>query len=49
MISTITSTQVDKQIPPIVRNNITNLLIYRLRNHGDLEYIIERMSAIYDK
>ena len=30
MISTITSTQVYKQILPIVRNNITHLFIYRL-------------------
>ena len=48
MISTITSTQVYKQIPPIVRNNITNLCISKLRNYGDLESIIEEMSAIYD-
>ena len=49
MISTITSTQVYKQISPIIRKNITNLLIYRLRNYGDLDYIIEEMSAICDK
>ena len=34
---------------PIVRKNITHLFIYRLRNYGDLESIIEEMSAIYDK
>ena len=49
MISTIASTQVYKQISPIVHKNITNLFIYRLRHYGDLEYIIEEMSAIYDK
>ena len=49
MISTITSTQVYKQIPPIARKNITHLSIYRLRNYGYLEAIIEEMSAIYDK
>ena len=49
MISTITSTQVYKQISPIVRKNMTHLFIYRLRNHGDLEAIVEEMSAIYDK
>ena len=49
MISTITSTQVYKQISPIVRKNMLHILIYRLRNHGDLESIIEEMSAIYDK
>ena len=49
MISTITSTQVFKAISPIVRKNITNLFVYRLRNYGDLEGIIEELSAIYDK
>ena len=49
MISTITSTQICKQISPIVRNNITNLFIHRLRHYGDLESIIEELSAIYDK
>ena len=34
---------------PILRNNITHLFIYRLQSYGDLEYIIEEMSAIYDK
>ena len=49
MISTITSTQVYKQISPIVRNNITNLFIYRLINYNDLELIVKSLSAIYDK
>jgi GTPase SAR1 family protein len=49
MISTITSTQVYKQISPIVRKNMTHLFIYRLRNYGDLESIVEELSAIYDK
>ena len=49
MISTITSTQVYKQIPPIVRKNMTHLFIYRLRNYGDLGSIVEELSAIYDK
>ena len=49
MISTITSTQVYKQIPPIVRKNMTHLFIYRLRNYGDLEAIVEKLSAIYGK
>ena len=48
MISTITSTQVYKQISPIVRKNMTHLFIYRLRNYGDLEAIVEELSAIYD-
>ena len=41
MISTITSTQIYKQISPIVRKNMTHLLIYRLRNYGDSESIVE--------
>ena len=49
MISTITSTQVYKQISPIVRKNMTHLFIYRLRNYGDLESIVKEMSAVYDK
>ena len=49
MVSTIASTQLYKQISPIVRNNMTHLFIYRLRNYGDLESIIEEMSATYDK
>ena len=49
MISTITSTQVCKKILPIVRKNMTHLLIYRLRNYNDLESIVEELSATYDK
>ena len=49
MISTITSTQVYKQISPIVRKNMTHLFIYRLRNYGDLETIVEELSVVYDK
>ena len=49
MISTITSTQVYKQISPIIRNNMTHLFIYRLRNYGGLEAIVEELSAIHDK
>ena len=48
MISTITSTQVYKQISPIVRKNMTHLFIYRLRNYADLQAIVEEMSAVYD-
>ena len=41
MISTITSTQVYKQISPIVRKNMTHLFIYKLRTYGDLESTVE--------
>ena len=48
MISTITSTQVYKQISPIVRKTMTHLFIHRLRNYADLQAIVEEMSAVYD-
>ena len=49
MISTITSTQVYKQISPIIRKNITHLFVYRLIHFNDLESVVEELSAIYDK
>ena len=49
MISTITATQVFKSISPIVRKNITDLYIYRLRNQADLEGVLDETSAVYDK
>ena len=42
-------TTIYKQISPIVRKNMTHLFIYRLRNYGDLESIVDELSAIYDK
>ena len=48
MISTITPTQVYKQISPTVRKNIAHLFLNRLRNYGDLESTVEELSAIYD-
>ena len=49
MISTITPTQVYKQISPIVGKHMTHRFVYRLRNYGDLEAIVEELSAICDK
>ena len=49
MISTITPTQVYKQISPIVRKNMTHSFIYRLRNYNDLESTVEELSAICDR
>ena len=49
MISTITATQVYKGVSPVIHKNMTHLFIYRLRNYGDSEAIVEEMSAIYDK
>ena len=48
-ISTITATQVYKAISPVIRKNITDFYIFRLRNHADMEAWLEEMSAIYDK
>jgi hypothetical protein len=48
-ISTITATQVYKAISPIIRKNITDLYIFRLRNYADMEAWLEEMAAIYDK
>ena len=48
MISTITSTQVYKQISPTVGKNMTHLFIYRLMNYGDLEPTVEEQNAIFD-
>ena len=48
MISTVTSTQIDQQLSPIVNKIMTHLCIYVLRNYGYLEYVIEEMSTIYD-
>ena len=49
MTSTITSTQVYTQFPPIVRKHMTHRFIYRFRNYGDLESTVEELSAICDK
>jgi hypothetical protein len=48
-ISTITATQVYKAISPVIRKNITDLYIFRLRNYADMEAWLEEMSAIYSK
>ena len=49
MISTITATQVYKVISPIVRKNVTDLIIFKLRNYADLEGIVEELGALIDK
>ena len=48
-ISTITSTHKFNAISPIIRVNMTELYIFRLRNVKDLEAVIEEVSAITDK
>ena len=49
MISTKTSTQVFNSLSPIIRNNITQLYVYKLRNYKDLETVLEELSALTDK
>jgi hypothetical protein len=49
MISTITSTQVFNALSPIIRKNITQLYVYKLRNYKDLETVLEELSALADK
>ena len=48
-ISTATATQVYKAISPVIRKNITDIYIFRLRNHTDMEAWLEEMSALCDK
>ena len=49
MISTITATQVFNALSPIIRKNITQLYVYKLRNYRDLEAVLEELSALTDK
>ena len=44
--SVITATQVFKALSPIIRKNITELYVYRLRNQNDLEAWVDEVSAI---
>ena len=47
--STFTSVQTYKMLNPSLRKNCTQMYISRLRNHADLEGIIDELSAIYEK
>ena len=49
MISTITSTQKFRAIGNIIRINITELYVFRLRNTHDLEAFLEEVSALADQ
>jgi archaellum biogenesis ATPase FlaH len=49
MISTITATQKFASIAPIIRVNATELFVYRLRNHSDLDKFVDEISAAIDK
>lgn len=46
---TITSTQVSKAIIPIIRNNVTDLYILKLRNQAALDGVVEEVSVVCDK
>ncbi len=48
-ISTIVSTQKYRAISNTIRVNATNLYVFRLRNGGDLESLIEELNALTDK
>jgi hypothetical protein len=48
-ISTITASQVYKAISPIIRKNLTDLYIYRIRNLTDMEAWLEELSGLHDK
>ena len=49
MISTIVSTQKYRAISNIIRVNATNVYVFRLRNGGDLEALIDELNALTDK
>ena len=49
MISTITASQGYRTIALIIRKQITDLFVYRLRNTSDLDAITEELSAAYGK
>ena len=48
-ISTIVSTQKYRAISNIIRVNATNLYVFRLRNGGDLEALLDELCALTDK
>jgi hypothetical protein len=49
MISTIVSTQKFNAISPIIRVNMTELFVFRLRNTKDLESFLDEISAVADR
>ena len=48
-ISTITSVQMYKSLAPIIRKNATAIFIFRLRNQGDMDAILDELGALADK
>ena len=49
MISSVVTSQSYKAISSIVRRNITEIFIFRLRNNSDLEAILDELSAVANK
>ena len=48
-ISSTVSTRVYKAISPIIRKNITDLFIFKLRNYSDLESLLDEFGSVYNK
>ena len=48
-ISTLISTQGYKAISPIIRKNITDVFLFRLRNHSELEAVVDEITSVVDK
>ena len=47
--STFVGTQVWMSLSPVLRKNVTQLYVFRLRNQKDLDSLLEELSALYDK
>ena len=48
-ISSIVATQKFKAISIIIRVNATDLYVFKLRNQGDLDALVDEVSAVADK
>ena len=48
-ISALTATQGWVALSPVIRNNCTELYVYKLRNYRDLESLIEELAALSSK
>ncbi len=48
-ISTVISVQQYRSVAPIIRRNLTFLIVFKLRNAAELEAIIEEFSNIASK
>ena len=48
-ISTITSVKKLRTLSNVIRVNITEIYIYKLRNYKEIESLIEELSALYNK